>query len=82
MLPGTNRASDRFVLIIASQISRYMPERKTEFSCFKRITPVSYTHLDVYKRQVLIHRRSLIYLLPVGVPYPIRRIRYIISNLP
>ena len=24
---------------------------------------------------VLIHRRSLIYLLPVGVPYPIRRIK-------
>ena len=32
-----------------------MPKMKTNSGSKKRFTPVSYTHLDVYKRQIFLY---------------------------
>ena len=46
-----------------------------KISTFNRLTTVSYTHLDVYKRQVIILKRNCI-ILTRGLTLVIRRMSY------
>lgn len=76
MLPGTNRASDRFVR--ASFYIHAIPQTADAKIAVPSVLSVM---RNVSVPLVLTRRRSLIFLLPVGVPFPIRRIKCIISNL-
>ena len=75
MLPGTNRSSDRFVR--ASFYIHAIPQTADARIAVPSVLSVM---RNVSVPFGINTRRNLIFLLPVGVPSPTRRIRSIILN--
>ena len=61
LLFGTSFFSDRKIKHLLGNINHRIEGVRTHFSIFK---PVSYTHLDVYKRQIENHAPGEINFLP------------------